>query len=316
MGRQFRAAARLAPGALEQWILSMSRALDACAIDAARSGIERVVRLWSKDRDNRGIDDCMVDGEIVVPIRPLVVGGDDLVVICHPAYAFDFVEAATHAWSEASSRHAERHGTSEGLGLWPATGGKLSISAGVLFCPATLPIHTAIPYAETLLASAKHLGRSRPRENAPAPSSIDWESIVESVIDTPAARRMRELRFRDGDVAEGAPGSIVELTQRPYGMDGLAEIRARAAKLESVPRSIRNDILPSLRAGRDDRALFRMRVAKHHPALAALLDEAGGAGSSWLLRAQALSTWLPDALALLAESDRHASPMPQETAHA
>jgi hypothetical protein len=316
MGRQFREASKLAPNALEQWILHMSKALDTCAVRAARAGIERVVRLWSKDRGNSCIDECAVDGEVVVPIRPLVVGGDDIVVICHPAYAFDFVEAATEAWSRSSTEQADAYGKSGGLGLWPATGGTLSISAGVLFCPASLPIHTAVPYAETLLASAKHLGRSRPRANAPAPSSIDWESIIESVIDTPAARRARELRFEDGDVPRGEPGSIVELTQRPYGMDELADLRSEAARLSSVPRAIRNDILPSLRQGCFDRSLFRMRVAKNHPALSELLDESGGNESAWRLRDKTLSTWLPDALSLLEESERHDSLTSEEALHA
>ena len=316
MGSQFREASKLAPAALEQWIVQMSKALDACAVSAARAGIERVVRLWSKDRDNSHIDACAVDGEIVVPIRPLVVGGDDIVVICHPSYAFDFVEAATEAWSHASTEQAASFGNSDGLGLWPATGGKLSISAGVLFCPASLPIHTAVPYAETLLASAKHLGRSRPRAKAPAPSSIDWESIVESVIDTPAARRARELRFQDGDALKGATGSIVELTQRPYGIDELAELREQAELLKSIPRSIRNDILPSLRQGRFDRSLFRMRVAKNHSELSELLDESGGGESSWKLSGNTLSTWLPDALSLLEESDRHHSLTSEEATHA
>jgi hypothetical protein len=316
MGRQFRDASKLAPAALEHWIMHMSKALDTCAISAARAGIERVVRLWSKDCDNHRIDACEVDGDVVVPIRPLVVGGDDLVVICHPSYAFDFVEAATEAWSRASAEQAAEFGSPGGLGLWPATGGSLSISAGVLFCPASLPISTGISYAETLLASAKHLGRSRPRPNSPAPSSIDWESIVESVIDTPAARRARELRFHDGDVPKGSAGSLVELTQRPYGLDEFADLRQEAALLGSLPRSIRNDILPSLRQGRSDRSLFRMRVRKNHPALAELLDEAGGDGSSWECRGDTLSTWLPDALSLLEESSRHDATISKEAAHA
>ncbi len=316
MGRQFREAAKLAPEALEQWIQHMSRALDGCAITAARVGIERVVRLWSKDRANSGIDACEVDGEIVVPLRPLVVGGDDLVIICHPAYALDFVEAACEAWKQESMRAAQKYGTHAGLGLWPATGGALSISAGVLFCPASLPIHTAVEYAETLLASAKQRGRSQPRDNAPAPSSIDWESIVESVIDSPQDRRTREVRFRDGDVPDGAPGSTIELTQRPYLLDEMADLRAEANELRSIPRSIRNDILPSLRQGRFDRSLFRMRVMKRHPDLAEMLDESRGEGSSWRMRGTTLSTWLPDALSLLEESDRHDSPTMEEAAHA
>jgi hypothetical protein len=155
-----------------------------------------------------------------------------------------------------------------------------------------------------------------PRDNAPAPSSIDWESIVESVIDSPQDRRAREVRFRDGDVAEGAPGSMIELTERPYLVEDLPSLREDADSLRPIARSIRNDILPSLRQGRFDRSLFRMRIAKRHPDLAELLDESGGERSSWNRRGATLSTWLPDALSLLEESDRHDSLTMEDAAHA
>ena len=86
--------------------------------------------------------------------------------------------------------------------------------------------------------------------------------------------------------------------------------------LKSIPRSIRNDILPSLRQGRFDRSLFRMRVAKNHSELSELLDESGGGESSWKLSGNTLSTWLPDALSLLEESDRHHSLTSEEATHA
>ena len=46
--------------------------------------------------------------------------------------------------------------------LWPATDNGLTISAGILYAPVGLPLHTAIPYAEKLLNSAKTRGREKP----------------------------------------------------------------------------------------------------------------------------------------------------------
>lgn len=307
MGRQFREAAKQRPDALPQWVRSMSQSLDNCAVAAARSGIERVVRLWSKDCSNSQIDACECDGEIVVPIRPLVVGGDDIIVLCHPAYAFDFVESACTAWADASQREAKVYGIKDGLALWPATKSGLTISAGVLFCPATLPMHAAVPYAEMLLASAKHRGRGRAGDHDASPSTIDWESVVESMLDTPAARRARELRFRDLDVTAGTPGEIVELTMRPYLLSDFMDIKERAEDLRSIPRAIRNDVLPALRQGRQDRSLFRKRIAKNHHYLNELLDEdTKSQETAWTLEKQCLGTWLPDALSILEETERHA----------
>ncbi len=306
MGRQFREASAQRPDALPKWVRSMSVALDNCAVAAARAGIERALFLWSRDHPSQ-IDTCTCDGDVVVPIRPLVVGGDDLVVLCHPAYAFDFVEAACKAWSEESQREAAAHGIKDGLRLWPASESGLTISAGVLFCPATLPMHAAVPYAELLLASAKHRGRGLANVRSATPSTIDWETVVESMLDTPAARRARELRFRDLDVTAGTAGEIVELTKRPYLLSEFIDLKKQAEKLRSIPRSIRNDVLPSLRQGRQDRSLFRKRVAKNDVHLDKLLNEdTKMQESAWSLDKHGLTTWLPDALSILEETERHA----------
>ena len=316
IGSQFRTAAKLPGGVPPSWIKNMSASLDKCAAAAGIKGIERVVRLWSEGMSNAEVDACVCDGEVVVPIRPLVVGGDDLVVLCHPAYAFDFIEAACAAWEAKSIEEAKQYGTRDGLTLWPATNGKLTISAGVLFCPVAMPIHTAVPYGESLLASAKSGGRTKQEPGAchPSPSMIDWETVVESILDTPAARRARELRFRDLDVPDGERGSIIELTMRPYPLSQFAELKAEAEDprngLARIPRSVRGEMLASLRQGKSDRSLFRKRIAKNHQVLCDWLDETPGAArSKWKTTGEVgvLRTSLPDALSLLDEISRHAT---------
>lgn len=305
MGRQFREAEKLAGADLTGWIREMSGALDRCAIAAAVKGIERAVRLWSKDKSNAQIDACECDGDVILPVRPLVVGGDDIIVLCHAAYAFDFVKAATEAWASRAEEEARKFGRRGELTLWPATGNRITISSGVLFAPASLPIHAAVPYAEALLASAKHVGRGGQSTSRPTPAMIDWESVVESVLDTPAARRQRELYFLDGDLqAQGKPARV-ELTLRPYVVDELEDLEQDAdAHFGHLPRSIRQELLPALRQGADDRALFRLRIMKNDRELASLLEEVDGRG--WEFDADARRTWIPDALAILEERDRNA----------
>lgn len=307
MGRQFREAEKLSGADLIGWIREMSGALDRCAIAAAVKGIERAVRLWSKDRSNAQMDACECDGDVVLPVRPLVVGGDDIIVVCHAAYAFDFVKAATEAWAARAEEEARRYGTRGNLTLWPATGNRITISSGVLFAPASLPVHAAVPYAEALLASAKHVGRKpNPAQNraAPSPAMIDWESVVESVLDTPAARRQRELFFIDGDLQDQGKPARVELTIRPYRVEELDGLEADADRsLRPLPRSIRQELLPALRQGAYDRALFRLRIMKNHPELASQLEEVDG--DNWKIDKDGRRTWIPDALAILDERERN-----------
>lgn len=273
MGSQFRAMAT--DRRLADWLGDMSTALDDCAHGACVAGMRRVLEEWL--RDGPDLDQCREEGEIILPLRPLVVGGDDITVLCDARYATSFVSAACARFSERSREHAQRARPEVGS-LWPATGDALSISAGILYAPVTLPLATAVRYAEDLLASAKQRGRREQQAGQPAPACVDWESVTEGLLDRPHTRRQRELVFLDGDLsADGAP-ERVELTRRPSTLadfEGL--LRFAETELGRVPASTLHRLLPALRAGYHDRQIFRARLGKHERALFDCLDESAAA---------------------------------------
>lgn len=296
IGSQFRAFQDTKPGeeGMCLYVEKMSKALDECSFRAASRGCEEVLRLWASDADNVKVA-TTADGIVVLPIRPIMVGGDDIVVLCHPRYAFHFVEEACRAFTIQSATEAEKF-----KNLWPATGGTLTASASVMFCPISLPLHMAIPYAESLLASAKGKGRQLSQENRPSPSCIDFEVITETMLDTVADRRNRELRFIDGDTE-----TQIELTQRPYRLDEFNDLRKAAKSLKSIPRSIRQQLLPALRAGESDRLLFRAQIRKRHPELYKRLDESAWTPSTCTRsHRKVLSTTILDQIAILEEEHR------------
>jgi len=296
IGSQFRAFQGANPTETEMqtYVKAMSQSLDACSQHAAARGCEEVLRQWASDPD-RVEDATTSDGTVILPIRPIVVGGDDIVVLCHAQYAFDVVEEACRAFAEQSEVEANKF-----KNLWSATGGTLTASAGVLFCPIPLPLHMAIPYTESLLASAKGEGRKHNRDGQPSPACIDFEVITETMLDTPADRRNRELRFIDGDT-----GERIELTEKPYRLEAFIELRQDAKVLEDIPRSIRQQLLSQLRAGASDRLVFRARLRKRHPGLFKRLDE-----STWSKRTcettsqTILATPLLDQIAIIEEEHR------------
>jgi hypothetical protein len=217
----------------------------------------------------------------VLPIRPLVIGGDDIIAICHPALAVPFVRTAIRCFEEASARHAA---------LWKLTGGKLTVSAGILFAPTGYPLHTAIPYAESLLGSAKGLGRALRNEGAPPPACIDWESVTEGLLDTPTARRRRELQFIDAD---RATSTEVRLTSRPYPDSRLDELFRLVAFFdnERIPATTIHGLQAGLRQGYFGRLAYRARIGKNHPQLAAMIDE-DGPRSRWKLKKSSAGEYL------------------------
>lgn len=325
MGSQFRAMKDIGipDEAMCTWLERMSAELDECSTAACVAGMNRVLEEWARDpgvaRSLKQGKLTNSDGETVVPLRPLVVGGDDIAVLCHAKYAAEFVLAASRKFTDESEVRAKRAHAQSGVDLWPGTNGSLTISAGILYCGTTMPLASAIPYTETLLASAKSKGRQAARKDsprAPVPPCVDFEAVTETLLDHPLARRKRDLTFLDGDL-----GNVqVELTQRPYTLDDFERLTLELREpqvLKNVPNTILHQLRSGLRRSHSDRRVFYARLGKHQSRLVAALDEGAGNGlspaSRWR-RGQAkdlrtgqprdvLSTDLID-LAILAEEGR------------
>jgi len=295
---------------MTEWVQKMSMALDSCTQKAVREGIQEVVKEWAAINKNIQPDE---EGIVTLPIRPLIVGGDDIKVICHVSYAMTFVEKVRRVFNVTSTSLADDEKAQTGMSLWPATNGVLTISAGVLYCPVHLPLHTAIGYTESLLALAKERGRKDAINGRPSPECIDWEQITDSVIDTPTARRQREFIFTDED---RDPKRTIVLTSRPCTFEEYKEIENLAKrydgefnKLDKIPTSIRHKILPAMRKGFSDRLAFIAEIAKHQELLASHLSEKefeiGKEKTHWKYSGElSQKTDVIDALLLLEEISR------------
>ena len=177
--------------------------------------------------------------EPTLPYQFLMLGGDDLLLICRPCFAFKFlVEYA--------------------LGLRAiklADGQPLTIGAGVAIASHHFPFHRLHHLAEALAGSAKRLSRAV----SPAISTVDWQVVTQSWTEDPAALRRRESH----PVYRGAEGvEQLALSGRPYailGEDGLQGLLTRVEKVREIERTDRENsaarsqlrALPAaLRAGR------------------------------------------------------------------
>lgn len=303
---------------LRAWLKTMSSRLGDCTWEAFLTALARVLDDWVADVGSEGLANCCYsdpeDGgktKLVLPFRPLIIGGDDVVMLCHSAYALAFVRYLAARFHELSRAAASE---SEVRPLWPATGDELTISGGILFAKVTFPLHTAIQYAESLLANAKGTYR-RAEATGPTPAAVDWDVITDTLVDTPAARRRRELRFLDEELQ-----AEIQLTRRPYvleadgtnpDLDSLFEL---IAKLRDVPASVRTRILPSLRRPWSERIAFVASIAKRQAVLRKTLWEGDDLrGTEWSEHVKNLGngnsertrrTGIPDALLLLEEEHR------------
>ncbi len=321
MGRQFLAFTRrqreqhFSESQMRLWLCKMSQRLSQCTRAAFVKALASAISVWwdqLKEGDSVSPNDCIYTNHqgkrvLVLPFRPLILGGDDVTLLCHPGLAMHFVRTMCREFATESQRAAEQSPIKP---LWPATGDCLSISAGILFTKVSVPLHMAIPYAESLLASAKGRFRNTANDGQPTPAAVDWDAVTDTLIDTPAARRNRELRFVDPDL-----DIEIRLTRRPYLIEEgsnappLASLFDQMAMLKSegVPRTVRASLLPALRKPWSERIAFVASLAKRYPRLKELLWEGGDKlGDGWHAEddKKIRTTGLPDALSLLEEEDR------------
>ena len=87
----------------------------------------------------------------------MVVGGDDLTVVCHARLALPLVRAFALAFEEQTAVQPTVNAI---------TGGGLTAAAGIAYVKPHHPFSAAYGLAEELTASAKQVGRPRERTGA------------------------------------------------------------------------------------------------------------------------------------------------------
>jgi len=299
-----------------KWLKEMSSKLKLCTREGFLAAVAKVLNEWVAD--GADLEKCSYDEagvrKLVLPLRPLILGGDDVILLCHTKYAFQFVQTMSDEFTRQSEQAAKESPVKP---LWPASGGKLTISAGVLFTNVHLPLHSAIPYAEKLLKNAKRKFRRDPetdenkQEKMPTTAAIDFEIVTDSLIDNPADRRRRELIFKDEELV----GTEIHLTRRPYALSAtkdnaqptFAKLRTLADTVKKLPKSIRAQLFNAMCQPWSARTTFLVSLAKRHPEFYHMLaEDHSNLGSAWISsnEGKRQETSVIDALLLLEEDKR------------
>lgn len=123
-----------------------------------------------------------------MPVRPLVMGGDDLTIIAKADIALAFVIAFAAAFEEIGGK--------EGL----------SVGIGMVVMDSSYPFAKAFPLAESLQDSAKKLTAHLDKEARP--SSIDYLVLTEDVENNAARVRQRLFTSAAGEALTGKPFTV------------------------------------------------------------------------------------------------------------
>lgn len=281
----------------ENAIAEMSDALKCCTRKAFLGALaEEITDWWELEGDKNEKVRIAGTGIVVLPFRPLILGGDDILCLVHSAHAMPLARGIAERFEEETRKS----------GVLGDNG--LTISAGIAYTKVTYPLHTSIPYAESLLGSAKGKFRKKGVEQGKdeqTPGAVDWEALTDSFLDTPAARRSRSLRFKDNDI-----GMEIVLTKRPWKFENLCNLDALCETLnKEVPRSVRHDMLVNLRKPWAERCVCLAAQARHCPELDDMLrewktDDRHSLGSAWKQVDKVRTTPVVDAVSLLEEQSR------------
>lgn len=142
-----------------------STELGKCTVNAFTTAIKEVVIPYGSKDD---------EGNLTLPIRPLIIGGDDVTVIIRADLALEF----THSYLEAFEKETNEANLHNNSGI--------TACAGIAYVKEKFPFHYAAHLAEELCVYAKNKSDRKA-------SCIQFHKVQDSIIDNYKELISREL---------------------------------------------------------------------------------------------------------------------------
>lgn len=184
-----------------------------------------------------------------LPIRPLVLGGDDLTVIVRGDLAFNFTETFQVAFEKESEIQLSALGKTI-----PDLPAKLSSGAGLVFIKINQPFYMAYALAEELASvTKKHVGTTS-FGTLPRPSTLMFHRVTSSQVDDYDVIEERELSYaRSGGHGRGV------LSLGTYAVSDISDLPSIGA-LRALKDIL---VLPELSRGPLRRVLTLLRQSPY-----------------------------------------------------
>ncbi|MDY6336726.1 MAG: hypothetical protein SPL25_06525 [Succinivibrionaceae bacterium] len=218
-------------------------------------------------------------GKNFIPIRPIVLGGDDMTVIIRGDLAMPYVREYMRCF--------EKH-TGEGdmaKILAKAKMSKLTVCAGVAFIKSSFPFYYGYRLAESLCEAAKKQAKAINKNNAP--SCLMFHKVQDSFIESYADIAKRELTVPDGRSFQYGP-YYLNASGKPQNYSTIEDLLALSKDLGSDDEE-GDDIRPAIRRW------------------LGLLHESGEKADQWRSRVLAVHTGSKELIAKLTGFIEHGS---------
>lgn len=165
-------------GGDKQTLHDFSAGLDSATMEAAKKAYRKVEKYF-----NEGF----------IPIRPIVVGGDDFTVICRADFALEYITAYLDAFEHETKVFIER--LSKNNEKLKNSGIKqLTACAGIAYIKSSFPFHYGYKLAEKLCEAAKNDSKAHNKDTAP--SCVMFHKVQDSFVENYTDIVDRELIIR------------------------------------------------------------------------------------------------------------------------
>ena len=157
------------PDALRRFLLAVNERLQNAVEHAFAAAWTRIDELSEHDDDRAG------RGHTVIPVVPVILGGDDVTVITSGDYALPFAAAYLRHYEEATGNDPILRY------LTPPEGqdtGPMTAAAGVAIVKRNFPFHIAYELAEKLVERAKKVGKTA----QPPCSTLDYHVLFDTTV--------------------------------------------------------------------------------------------------------------------------------------
>ncbi len=159
--------------ALRRFLLEVNRRLEEAVKWAFTSAWRDTALLTEKKGSPPRDEDGQARSRTVVPVVPVILGGDDVTVITDGDYALPFAESyLTHYEANTESDPLLKYlGGADGVG-------PMTAAAGVAVVRRNFPFHIAYDLAERLVESAKRVGKAQ----VPAISTLTYHVLFDTTV--------------------------------------------------------------------------------------------------------------------------------------
>jgi len=115
----------------------------------------------------------------IIPIRPIILGGDDLTLICRADFALEYIKTFLELFETASQEIKNLKLEKESS--WEVVKKGFTACAGIAFVKSSYPFHYAIHLAESLCGEAKK--KAKEVDEKLAPSCIMFHKVQDSFVE-------------------------------------------------------------------------------------------------------------------------------------